>query len=147
MEIGIAHINAFLVTNTFLIGEGEHIAWFNFKAVIFNFTHPQFRSLEISEYGDVEGFCFINAPDVLNDFEFVFVRSVRKIQSENIYAGPNEVQQFFIRIAGGSYGSYDLGALARVFNASLLIHICVQVLRNIRHAKRLRFGFGDRSLN
>jgi hypothetical protein len=59
------------------------------------------------------------------------VVTVRKIEPEHIYAGFYKLQQFFVRIAGGAYGGYNLGTVKGVIDTGSFIHLAMAVFLNI----------------
>jgi hypothetical protein len=68
---------------------------------------------------------------MLNYFCFILMASVRKVQTENIYACFDQGQQFIIRVAGGTNGGNNLSPVKSMFQTSLLIHLAVDILIEI----------------
>src|SRR5580698_3694272 len=124
MEIGIRHIDAFHRADDLLTRlERENITRLNGQTAVLHVTDPQFWSLQIAKDGNIVRFFDIDLADVLDDRGFVFVRAVREVEAEDIYAGLYKLQQFVIGVTGRSYGGNDLRFMKSVLKTCFFIHI------------------------
>jgi hypothetical protein len=64
---------------------------------------------------------------MINDPRFVFMVSMRKIQSEYINPDFDKIQQFIIGITCRAYCSHDLGPMEGMIYSCLFIHGLVEV--------------------
>ena len=132
VQVGIGDIDLFFGTDYFLPGgKGEDVSRSDHEAAVLDIAYPQLWALQVAKDGNIIGFGKIDIPDMLDDLRFIFMGAVGKIESEDIHAGLYEFQQLFIGVAGRSYRCDDLGLMESMLEAGLLVHIGVQIFRQI----------------
>jgi hypothetical protein len=96
VQVGIGDIDPVLITQALFIGKSDDITGLHLQCVVFNFTDPEFGSLQVSQQGDIVRLRVIDLPDALDDLRFVFQASMREVEPEYIHACLHQSKQLLI---------------------------------------------------